>query len=128
MSVEVIATTGAPAPIGTYSQAVKAGRTVYLAGQIGLAPDSSELVSIEVKQQCEQIFKNLAAVCEASGGSLNDIVKLTVLLQHMSDLAVINEVMAQYFNAPYPARAAFAVAALPKGAAVEIEGIMMMPE
>jgi reactive intermediate/imine deaminase len=121
---EIIHTDNAPQAIGAYSQAVKLGNTVYLSGQIGLDPDTMQLVSNDVKQQAEQIFKNLAAVTKAAGGDLSSIVKLTVLLVDMADFPIVNEVMESHWKPPFPARACFAVKALPKEAKIEVEGIM----
>lgn len=124
MQRTVIQTDRAPAAIGTYSQAVRSGNTVYLSGQIPLDPATMTLIDGGIEAQIRRVFDNLAAVAEASGGSLADIVKLNVYLLDLSDFPVINAVMADYFEAPYPARAAVGVAALPKGAGVEIEGIL----
>ena len=120
-----IATDKAPAAIGTYSQAVACGDTVYLSGQIPLVPGEMTLVEGDVPAEVGRILDNLAAVAEAAGGSLNHIVKLTVYLVDMGDFATVNEVMAERFSDPYPARAAVQVAGLPKGARVEIDGIMV---
>lgn len=120
----VISTDNAPAAIGTYSQAVKVGSTVYLSGQIPLDPVSMELVGGDMAAQISQVFDNLNAVCNAAGGSLKDIVKLNIFLTDLSHFALVNDIMARYFDTPYPARAAIGVAALPKGAAVEMDGIM----
>ena len=109
-----ISTPNAPAAIGTYSQAVKVGNTVYISGQIPLIPESMELVTESFEAQAVQVFENLKAIAEAAGGSLNEAVKLTILLSDMSHFAKVNEVMARYFDEPYPARAAFAVKELPK--------------
>ena len=114
----------APAAIGTYSQAIKAGATVYLSGQIPLDPATMELVDGDMEAQIRQVFDNLTAVCEAAGGGLKDIVKLNIFLTDLSHFALVNEVMASYLQEPYPARAAIGVAALPKGAGVEMDGIM----
>lgn len=122
----IIATENAPAAIGTYSQAVKAGDTVYISGQIPLNPQTMEMVTESFEAQAVQVFENLKAVAEAAGGSLADFVKVTVLLSDLKYFAEVNEVMARYFSAPYPARAAFAVKALPKDADVEIEAIMVL--
>lgn len=122
----IISTTNAPAAIGTYSQAVKVNNTVYLSGQIPLDPASMELVSEDAEAQIEQVFQNLAAVCEAAGGSLGDIVKLNIFLTDLGQFALVNEVMARHFEAPYPARAAVEVSALPKGVQVEMDGIMVV--
>ena len=116
----------APAAIGAYSQAVKAGDTVYLSGSIPLLPDTMELVSEDVRTQIVQVFDNLEAVCIASGGSFDQVVKLTVFLTDLADFPLVNEVMETRFNTPYPARAAIGVAALPRNVAVEIEGIMYL--
>lgn len=120
-----ISTDKAPAAIGTYSQAVKVGNTVYMSGQIPLDPKTMELVKDSFEAQAVRVFENLKAVAEAAGGSLNEIVKLTILLSDMDFFAQVNEVMARYFDEPYPARAAFAVKALPKGADIEIEAVMV---
>ena len=120
----VIKTDRAPAAIGTYSQAIKAGSTVYLSGQIPLDPATMELVDGDMEAQIRRVFDNLTAVCEAAGGGLADIVKLNIFLTDLSHFALVNEVMASYLQEPYPARAAIGVAALPKGAGVEMDGIM----
>ncbi len=122
----IISTENAPAAIGTYSQAVKVNNTVYLSGQIPLDPKTMELVEGGFEAQAHQMFKNLSAVCEASGGSLQHIVKLGIFLEDLSNFPIINEVMAQYFDEPYPARAAVGVKQLPKGAMVEADGIMVI--
>ncbi len=122
----IIHTDQAPEAIGTYSQAVKTGNTVYLSGQIALDPTKMELVSEDFADQAHQVFKNLSAVCEASGGSLNDIVKLNLFLTDLSNFPIVNEIMAQYFAEPYPARAAVGVKQLPKGAIVEADGVMVI--
>jgi reactive intermediate/imine deaminase len=120
----IIATPNAPAAIGTYSQAVKVDATVYLSGQIGLDPATMLLVE-GIEAQIHQVFKNLAAVCQASGGSLADIVKLNVFLTDLAHFPKVNEIMGQYFQQPYPARAAVGVAALPRGALVEADAVMV---
>ncbi|MCJ8168195.1 RidA family protein [Atopomonas sediminilitoris] len=125
MSKTIISTDKAPAAIGTYSQAVKVGNTVYLSGQIPLDPATMELVE-GFEAQTVQVFENLQAVCEAAGGSLADIAKLNIFLTDLSHFAKVNEVMGRYFQQPYPARAAIGVAALPKGAAVEMDAIMAL--
>lgn len=127
MSKVIISTDKAPAAIGTYSQAVKIGTTVYLSGQIPLVPESMELVSEDFAQQAEQVFKNLTAVCEAAGGELQDMVKLQIYLTDLAEFAIVNEVMAKHFKTPYPARAAIGVKQLPKGAQIEIDGILELP-
>ena len=119
----IISTPNAPAAIGTYSQAVKVDGTVYLSGQIGLDPASMQLVD-GIEAQIHQVFRNLSAVCEAAGGSLVDIVKLNVFLTDLGHFAKVNEIMGQYFQQPYPARAAVGVASLPRGALVEADGVM----
>jgi len=123
----IIQSDSAPEAIGTYSQAVKAGDTVFLSGQIPLDPESMELVGGGIENQIKRVFENLKAVCEASGGSLQDIVKLNIFLTDLGNFATVNEVMATYFQTPYPARAAIGVAALPKGAEVEMDGILVLP-
>lgn len=127
MNKEIISTNDAPAAIGTYSQAVKAGSTVYLSGQIPLVPESMTLISDDFDEQTHQVFKNLTAVCKASGGELNDIVKLNIYLTNLSHFAQVNAVMSEYFDTPYPARAAIGINELPKGSLIEIDGIMVLP-
>ncbi len=126
MSKTIIHTEHAPAAIGAYSQAVRAGNTVYLSGQIPLDPTTMQCVEGGFAEQAHQVFKNLQAVCEAAGGSLNDIVKLNAFLTDLSNFAIFNEVMAQYFTQPYPARAAIGVASLPRGVMVEADGVMVL--
>lgn len=116
----------APAAIGAYSQAVRAGDTVYLSGAIPLVPGSMELVSEDVRTQIVQVFDNLEAVCKAAGGSFEHIVKLTVFLTDLADFPLVNEVMGERFAEPYPARAAIGVASLPRDVAVEVEGVMYL--
>ncbi|MEO3677504.1 RidA family protein [Rheinheimera sp. FR7-31] len=127
MSKVIIRTNDAPAAIGTYSQAVKIGTTVYLSGQIPLVPASMQMVSDNFAEQTHQVFKNLAAVCDAAGGSLNDMVKVNIFLTDLSQFATVNQIMSQYFAEPYPARAAVQVSALPRGAQIEIDGVMEVP-
>ena len=122
----IISTEQAPAAIGTYSQAVKAGNTVYLSGQIPLNPETMEMVTESFEAQAIQVFENLKAVADAAGGTVNDFVKITVLLSDLAYFGQVNEIMAKYFEAPYPARAAYAVKALPKDADIEIEAIMVV--
>ncbi|WP_438950907.1 RidA family protein [Porticoccus sp.] len=122
----VISTDHAPAAIGTYSQAIKVSNTVYLSGQIPLDPDSMQVVEGGVAAEIDQVFKNLAAVCEEAGGSLKDMVKLNIFLTDMGNFATVNEIMARYFTEPYPARAAIGVKELPKGVGVEMDGIMVI--
>jgi reactive intermediate/imine deaminase len=124
---KTIHTDQAPAAIGPYSQAVQAGNLVFLSGQVPLNPVTMELVGGDFEAGAHQVFKNLKAVAKASGGDMGDMVKLTVYLTDMSKFPRINDVMAQYFTEPYPARAAIAVRELPKGADVEIDAIMMLP-
>ncbi|MCU7929344.1 MAG: RidA family protein [Candidatus Thiodiazotropha sp. (ex Codakia rugifera)] len=126
MSREIIRTDQAPQAIGTYSQAVKVGDTVYLSGQIPLVPETMEMVDGDIEQQIRRVFENLQAVARAAGGSLADIVKLNVFLTDLADFPVVNQVMADYFVEPYPARAAIGVAALPKRAGVEMDAIMQL--
>jgi reactive intermediate/imine deaminase len=121
-----IHTDSAPAAIGTYSQAVKVNNTVYLSGQIPLDPQTMELASDEISDQVSQVFRNLAAVCAASGGDLSNIVKLNIFLTDLSHFPIVNEIMGQYFIEPYPARAAIGVRALPKGSQVEMDGILVI--
>ncbi|HEC85286.1 MAG: RidA family protein [Candidatus Parabeggiatoa sp. nov. 2] len=127
MPFDVINTPNAPQAIGTYSQAVKVDNTVYLSGQIPLVPDSMELHSGDMAAQIRQVFTNLRAVAQAAGGDLADIVKLNIFLTDLSHFALVNEIMAEYFQLPYPARAAVGVAALPKGVAVEMDAILVLP-
>ena len=122
---QIIATPRAPAAIGTYSQAVKSGDTVYLSGQIPLDPATMLLVE-GFENQVKRVFDNLKAVCEAAGGSLSDLVKVNVYLIDLGHFAKVNEIMATYIGEPYPARAAVGVASLPRGAQVEIEGVMVL--
>jgi reactive intermediate/imine deaminase len=123
MAKQIIHTDAAPKAIGTYSQAVRCGATVYLAGQIGLEPASMEIVA-GVGPQIHRVFQNLRAVAQAAGGDLEHVVKLTVYLTDLANFALVNETMAVYFQPPYPARAAVGVASLPRGAQVEVDAIM----
>lgn len=123
----IISTDKAPAAIGPYSQAVKAGNTVYLSGQIPLDPVTMEMVTESFEAQAVRVFDNLKAVAEAAGGSLSDCVKLTILLTDLGNFAQVNEIMQRYFSEPYPARAAYAVKALPKDADIEVEAVMVLP-
>ena len=127
MSKEIIETSRAPAAIGTYSQAVKVDRTVFLSGQIPLDPSTMQLVGGGAAEQIRRVFDNLAAVAEAAGGSLADTVKLTIYLTDLAHFPLVNEIMAQYFAEPYPARAAIGVAQLPRDAAVEMDAILVLP-
>ncbi|OGT64906.1 MAG: reactive intermediate/imine deaminase [Gammaproteobacteria bacterium RIFCSPLOWO2_02_47_7] len=126
MSREIISTQNAPKAIGTYSQAVKIGRTVYLSGQIPLVPSKMELIEGDMRAQITQVFDNLGAVATAAGGSLADIAKLNIYLTDLTHFPLVNEIMANYFKEPYPARAAVGVASLPKGAQVEMDAVMVM--
>ena len=126
MSREIIKTDKAPQAIGTYSQAIKVDKTVYLSGQIPLIPESMEMVSGDINAEIHRVFDNLRAVAQAAGGDLKDIVKLNVFLTDLNNFPTVNEIMATYFAAPYPARAAIGVAALPKGAGVEMDAVMVL--
>lgn len=127
MSKQIISTDKAPKAIGTYSQAVRHQGLVFISGQIPLDPASMEVVPGGIEEQVTRVFENLSAVCKAAGGSLDDIVKLTVFLTNMSDFPQVNTIMGQYFTKPYPARAAVQVAALPKGVNVEMDAILASP-
>ncbi|MCU7843947.1 MAG: RidA family protein [Candidatus Thiodiazotropha sp. (ex Monitilora ramsayi)] len=124
MSREIIRTDQAPQAIGTYSQAVKVGQTVYLSGQIPLVPETMEMVEGDIEVQIRRVFDNLQAVARAAGGGLADVVKLNVFLTDLSHFPIVNQVMSEYFAEPYPARAAIGVAALPKDADVEMDAVM----
>ena len=126
MAFTPVSTPDAPDAIGTYSQAVKAGNTVYLSGQIPLDPKTMELVGTEVEAQVRRVFDNLRAVARAAGGSLADAVKVNVYLTDLGNFQTVNKVMAEYFSQPYPARAALGVASLPRGAAVEIDAVLVV--
>jgi reactive intermediate/imine deaminase len=125
MRREIISTENAPQAIGTYSQAVKIGNTVYLSGQIPLVPETMQLADGDMRTQIIRVIENLGAVARAAGGTLNDVVKLNVYLTDLSHFPLVNEVMSNYFREPWPARAAVGVAALPKGAAVEMDAVMV---
>ncbi|MGA1561964.1 MAG: RidA family protein [Gammaproteobacteria bacterium] len=125
MSKHAIHTDAAPAAIGTYSQAIRTGDTVYLSGQIPLDPATMQIVDGDMEARIVRVFENLKAVCEAAGGSLGDIVKLNIFLTDLGHFALVNEVMARYFEQPYPARAAIGVASLPRDAGVEMDGVMV---
>ena len=125
--MKAIHTSLAPAAIGTYSQAISVGNTVYLSGQIPLDPHTMDLCGDDIRAQIEQVLINLSAVCEASGGSLKHIVKLNVYLTDLTHFPLINEAMTRYFTEPYPARAAIGVSALPRGASVEMDAVMVLP-
>ena len=130
MQKHIISTDQAPQAIGTYSQAicVTGGSTVYLSGQIPLIPETMEMIEGDISDQIHQVFKNLTAVCEASKGNLNDIVKLNIFLTDLSNFPIVNEIMAQYFAQPYPARAAVGIKELPKNSQVEMDGVMVINE
>lgn len=125
MAREIIHTDMAPQAIGTYSQAVKIDNTVYLSGQIPLVPQTMELVDGDIATQIRRVFDNLQAVAKAAGGELKDVVKLNVFLTDLGNFPTVNEIMAEYFSQPYPARAAIGVAALPKGAEVEMDAVIV---
>lgn len=124
MAKTIINTDKAPQAIGTYSQAVKVNNTVYLSGQIPLVPETMEMVDGDIEVQIRRVFDNLTAVCEAAGGKLQDIAKLNIFLTDLGNFATVNVVMAEYFEQPYPARAAIGVSQLPKDAEVEMDGIL----
>ncbi|MGQ9658879.1 MAG: RidA family protein [Thermochromatium sp.] len=126
MSRQIIHTDRAPRAIGPYSQAVRVDRTVYLSGQIPLAPETMELIEGDMSAQIRRVFDNLRAVAQAAGGDLSDIVKLNVFLTDLDDFALVNQIMAEYFQEPYPARAAIGVASLPKGARVEMDAVLVV--
>jgi reactive intermediate/imine deaminase len=126
MQRQIISTPDAPKAIGTYSQAVKVGNTVYISGQIPLDPASGQLVSGDIEAEIRRAFDNLKAIATAAGGSLADVVKLSVFLTDLGHFAKVNEIMATYFREPYPARAALGVASLPRGARVEVECVLML--
>jgi reactive intermediate/imine deaminase len=128
MTREIIATETAPAAIGTYSQAVRVGRTVYLSGQIPLDPATQQLIDGDIDAQIHQVFRNLGNVARAAGGDFRHFVKINVYLTSLDDFPRLNEAMAQYFSQPYPARAAIGVAALPRAARVEIDAVMVLPK
>tara|TARA_B100000745_G_scaffold92868_1_gene58530 strand:+ start:152 stop:559 length:408 start_codon:yes stop_codon:yes gene_type:complete len=128
MKKHIISTNKAPAAVGTYSQAVvvTGGTTIYLSGQIPLVPETMEVVGGGIENEIHQVFKNLTAVCQEAGGDLSNIVKLNIFLTDLNNFAVLNEIMATYFDQPYPARAAIGVNELPKGVSVEMDGVMVM--
>ena len=128
MKKNIISTNKAPAAVGTYSQAVSVtgGITIYLSGQIPLVPETMEIVDGDIENEIHQVFKNLTAVCQEAGGDLNNIVKLNIFLTDLNNFAVLNEIMASYFDQPYPARAAIGVNELPKGVSVEMDGVMVI--
>ena len=128
MKKRIISTEKAPAAVGTYSQAVAitGGVTIYLSGQIPLVPETMEVIEGGIENEIHQIFKNLSAVCEEAGGSLDDIVKLNIFLTDLNNFALLNEIMATYFEQPYPARAAIGINELPKGVGVEMDGVMVV--
>lgn len=126
MSREIISTPHAPQAIGTYSQAVRVGQTVYLSGQIPLVPETMDMVEGDMEAQIRRVFDNLAAVAEAAGGHLQQTVKLNVYLTDLAHFPLVNQVMSSYFTEPYPARAAIGVASLPRGAQVEMDAILVL--
>jgi len=128
MEKHIIATDKAPAAVGTYSQAVavSGGTTVYLSGQIPLVPETMEVIEGGISEEINQVFQNLTAVCNEAGGDLSNIIKLNIFLTDLSNFPIVNEIMAQYFDEPYPARAAIGVKELPKAVGVEMDGVMMI--
>jgi len=128
MKKHIISTSKAPAAVGTYSLAVvvSGGTSIYLSGQIPLVPETMEVVEDNIEAQIHQVFKNLKAVCQEAGGDLSNIVKLNIFLTDLNNFAVLNEIMASYFDQPYPARAAIGVNELPKGVSVEMDGVMVI--
>jgi reactive intermediate/imine deaminase len=128
MGREIIRTDQAPQAIGTYSQAIKVGSTVYLSGQIALDPQTMNLVDADTEAEIRRVFDNLAAVARAAGGGLEDVVKLNVFLVDLGHFALVNQIMSEYFQEPYPARAAIGVAALPRGASVEMDGVLELAQ
>jgi reactive intermediate/imine deaminase len=126
MGKQIIQSADAPAAIGPYSQAVRAGNTLYMSGQIPLDPKTMQIVDGGIDAQARQVFANLRAVALAAGAALNDIVKLTILMTDLSEFAQVNEIMAAHFDAPYPARATYQVAALPRGARIEVEAVLVL--
>ena len=126
MPKEAIHSKNAPAALGPYSQGIRAGSTVYLSGQLGLDPATGNLVE-GIDAQAHQVFRNLRTVAEAAGGTLDEMVKLTILMADLADFGKVNEIMTTYFKAPYPARATYQVAALPKAARLEVEGSLVLP-
>lgn len=123
---EIIHTEHAPKAIGTYSQAIRCGQTVYLSGQIALDPQTMEMINATIEQEIRQVLDNLSAVCTAAGGSLAQVVKLQVYLTDLAHFPTVNALMAEYLQAPYPARAAIGVAQLPRGARVEMDGVLVL--
>ncbi len=126
MSRQIIQSKNAPAAIGPYSQAVRAGSTVYCSGAIALDPDSGLLIEGDIEAEARRAFDNLKAICEAAGGSFDQIVRVGLYLTDLSQFSVVNNVMAEYFDAPYPARSTIGVAALPRGAAFEVDAVMVI--
>jgi len=127
MGKQVIQSPDAPAAIGPYSQAVRAGNTLYMSGQIPLDPKTMQIVGGGIEAETRRVFDNLRAVAGAAGATLNDIVKVTILMTDLGEFAKVNEIMATYFDAPHPARATYQVAALPRGARIEVEGVLVLP-
>jgi reactive intermediate/imine deaminase len=127
MSRQAIQTPDAPAAIGPYSQAIRAGGTLYLSGQIGLDPKTGQMVD-GLEAQAHQVFRNMRAVAQAAGATLDDVAKLSILLADLADFAKVNEIMATYFKAPYPARSTYQVGGLPRGGRIEVEGIVVLPD
>jgi reactive intermediate/imine deaminase len=127
MTKQAVQSADAPAAIGPYSQAIRVGDTLYMSGQIPLEPKTMQIVEGGIEAQANQVFRNLRAVAAASGAKLDDIVKLSILLTDLGEFAKVNEIMSSYFHAPYPARATYQVAALPRGARIEVEAILVVP-
>jgi reactive intermediate/imine deaminase len=128
MGKQVIQSPDAPAAIGPYSQAVRVGNTLYMSGQIALDPKTMQIVDGGIEAQAKQVFANLRAVATAAGATLNDIVKLSILLTDLGEFAKVNDIMAAHFDAPYPARATYQVAALPRGARIEVDAVLALPK
>ena len=126
MTKDAIHSNEAPAAIGPYSQAIRAGKTLYLSGQIGIDPATMQMVE-GIDAQAHQVFRNLRAVTQAAGGTIDDMVKVSILMVNLGDFTKVNEIMATYFKEPYPARATYQVTALPRGALIEVEGIVVLP-
>ena len=125
---QMIHTDRAPSAVGTYSQAIKVGKMVFISGQIPLDPETMQLVSNEIDKQIYRVFDSLEAICHESGGHLDDIVKLTIYLTDLTHYKLVNDIMETYFYSPFPARAAVQVSALPKGSAIEIDAILVLPD
>lgn len=127
MMKKVITTSDAPKAIGPYSQAIQVGSMVFISGQIPIVPQTGEICSSMIGDQAHQVFQNLQAICQAAGGTLADLVKITIYLTDLSHFEIVNQIMQSYFNSPYPARVTIGVASLPKQSGIEIEGVMILP-